>query len=186
MFAIASMIANPGPAFAAERGVTKNGATTVAYYVEFHARGGSPVGHTFMIAGRILDSGRRVREHHFGFSGEAGGIQSVVGTPGTIGPQPLDLKLPTLVQFNVRLRYYQYRQLERVLRRARTRVPTYRLLTVNCNTFAGYIARSVGLRASADTVVLPIDYVVRLARLNSRLGQLSARGKGRGHLPARV
>jgi hypothetical protein len=185
VLAIASIIANLRPAVAGEHGANKTGRTTVAYFLEFRARGGV-VGHTFMIAGRVLDSGKRVREHHFGFSAQTGGIESLIGTPGTIGPQPLDFKEPTLARFNVRLSYNKYRQLERALRRARTRAPTFRLLSVNCNYFAGYMARSVGLRASPRTFVHPTDYVLNLARLNSRLSQLSSRGKGRDHLPARA
>lgn len=182
VLSIASLIASLGPAYSGQHGADTSRETTVAYYLEFHARGGSLVGHAFMLAGRILDSGRRVREHHFGFAARAdgleGGIGSLVGTPGTIRRQPLDLKAATLVQFNVRLNYQQYHHLERVLRRARTRAPTFRLLSVNCNYFAGFIARSVGLRASADTLVHPAAYVVALARLNSRPDQRLARGDG--------
>jgi hypothetical protein len=182
VFAIASIIANQGSAVAGTLGVNKNGESTAAYYLEFHARGGL-IGHTFMIAGRVLDSGRRVREHHFGFSPAAndltGNLESLVGTPGNIGPQPLDFKMPPLVRFSVRLSHSRYRQLERALRRARIRTPTFRLLSVNCNYFAGYIARSVGLRASAHTLVIPAEYIRALARLNSRPPKLLARGNGK-------
>jgi hypothetical protein len=173
IFGVASLIIDLAPAFAGKQGVNKNAGATAAYYLEFHARGGV-VGHAFMIAGRILDSGRRVPEHHFGFSPKSndmrGNLESLIGTPGSIGPQPLDRKMPTLAQFNVRLSSTQYRQLERALRRSRTRVPAFRLLSVNCNYFAGYIARSIGLRAPADTVKRPADYVLDLARLNIGAG----------------
>jgi hypothetical protein len=173
IFGVASFIAISGPALAGKQGVNKNGAATAGYYLEFRARGGV-VGHAYMIAGKILDSGRNVREHHFGFSPESNGmrgnLESLIGTPGSIGPQPLDFKMPTLVQFKVRLSAAQYRQLERALRRSRTRVPPFRLLSVNCNYFAGYMARSVGLRAPADTLKHPADYVVGLAQLNRGAG----------------
>ena len=173
IFGVASFIAISGPALAGKQGVNKNGAATAGYYLEFRARGGV-VGHAYMIAGKILDSGRNVREHHFGFSPESNGmrgnLESLIGTPGSIGPQPLDFRMPTMVQFNVRLSSTQYRQLERALRRSRTRVPPFRLLSVNCNYFAGYMARSVGLRAPADTLKHPADYVVGLAQLNRGAG----------------
>jgi hypothetical protein len=168
IFGVGCLIASPP--VAGKQGLNKNGDGTVAYYLEFRARGGV-VGHTYMIAGRILGNGRRVPQHHFGFSPASndlsGNLQSLIGTPGSIGPQPLDFKMPTLAQFNVRLTSSQYRQLERTLRRSRTHVPAFRLLSVNCNYFAGYIARSVGLRSSADTLKKPAHYVLDLARLNS-------------------
>jgi hypothetical protein len=180
VFAIASVSASLGSAVAGTRGVGGEG-STAAYYLEFHARGGL-VGHTFMTAGRILDSGRRVREHHFGFSPASndvmGNFQSLLGAPGSIGPQPLDFKMPPLARFGVRLSHRRYRQLERALHRARIRTPTFRLFSLNCNSFAGYIAQSVGLRASAHTLIYPADYVRALARLNSRPPKLLARGHG--------
>jgi hypothetical protein len=173
IFGVVSLIVDLAPAFARKQSVNKNAEATIPYYLEFHARGGV-VGHAFMIAGRILDSGRRLPKHHFGFSPAfndmRGNLESLIGTPGSIGPQPLDLKMPTLVQFNVRLSATQYRQLERALRRSRTRVPAFRLLSVNCNYFAGYIAQSIGLRAPADTLKPPADYVLDLARLNIGAG----------------
>jgi hypothetical protein len=173
IFGVASFIVVSGTALAGKQGVNKNGTATVGYFLEFRARGGV-VGHAFMIAGRILDSGRSVRDHHFGFSPESNGmrgnLESLIGTPGSIGPQPLDFKMPTLAQLNVRLSSTQYRQLERALRRSRTRVPAFRLLSVNCNNFAGYIARSVGLRAPPDTLKHPADYVLGLAQLNRGAG----------------
>lgn len=178
IFSAAFFIAPPDLAFAGKQRLNKNGDSTVAYYLEFRARGGV-VGHTYMIAGRILRSGRLVREHHIGFSPESNGLsgnlESLVGTRGSIGPQPLDFKMPTLVQFNARLTSGQYAKLERALRRARARVPAFRVLSVNCNAFARYIARSVGLRASAHTLKHPANYVSELARLNNAAGAYSAR-----------
>jgi hypothetical protein len=185
IFGVTSFIVISGTALAGKQGVNRDGAATVGYFLEFRARGGV-VGHAFMISGRILDNGRRVREHHFGFSpasnGMRGNLESLVGTPGSIGPQPLDFEMPTLVQFNVRLSSTQYRQLERALRRSGTRVPAFRLLSVNCNYFAGYIARSVGLRAPADTVKHPTEYVLDLARLNMGAGTYFAGVNGMGRL----
>ena len=182
IFSVALFIASSDLTFAGKQRLNKNGDGTVAYYLEFRARGGV-VGHTYMVAGRILGSGRLVRGHHFGFSPQSndlsGNVEALVGTRGSIGPQPLDFKMPTLAQFNVRLTSSQYRQLERALRRSRIRAPAFRLLSVNCNAFAGYIARSVGLRASEHTLKHPANYVSELARLNSGAGIYPVRVNGK-------
>jgi hypothetical protein len=142
----------------------------VTYVLEFRARTDDAFGHAFMVIEAIDRRGNIDRAGIFGFgtaTGAPDGLFSLFGSIGEIGYTTDDINAHLTETFRVPLSRTTYRQLTQSVTDARSSWTVYGLLFLNCNTFIGAIARSIGLHAPENSALLPADFVRELKRLNA-------------------
>ena len=148
---------------------------SATHYLEFRARIGSmPYGHTYMVYGRLDETGEPVDESIVGLLPSAGFAGLLLGTvvdvPGTIGSSELDDVMPVLNVYRRPLTEAQYDRLLAAIGRVRQNVPDWGLFGYNCNWFAGELASAVGMNVPRDTSVMPAFYVETLRTANEDPG----------------
>jgi hypothetical protein len=142
----------------------------VTYVLEFRARADDAFGHAFMAIEAHDRRGTVTRAGIFGFgtaTGAPDGVFSLFGSLGEIGYTIDDLNARPTATFRVPISRTTYRRLVQSVMDARRTWTLYELLFLNCNTFIGAIARSIGLHAPENNALLPADFVHELKRLNT-------------------
>ena len=143
-------------------------ANTSKWFVEFRARGGSPVGHSYVVLGVRNASGteRIVRVAGFYASmGVVGTTASIIGVPGVIGYKKTALGKAS-VRYRRSLTRGAFARIERAIIQAAKHPGTFTMLSNNCNAFVARIARMIGLRAPRSTAVHAPTYVKQMIALN--------------------
>ena len=168
-------------------GLASAAAASDRYAVEFRARSGGLLGHTYVAYGPIDGDGRLHRARYAGFY--PSGILSqtpllaVMVTPASVGAEAWDRTKPTEMVYRRELSARAYTHLDGEVRALRQTRPFWHLVFYNCNSFAADVAESMGLRAPS-TLELPKDFVQGLYVLNKRarprLVYAEAVGKGAG------
>jgi hypothetical protein len=141
-----------------------------AIYLEFRARTDDEFGHSYVVLQFVDKDGKSQCTGVFGFESAAGnpsGIFTLLGVPGTIGFTGEDLSTKPVERYRIRIPRQTYRNIVRAVDEMRRSWTVYQLLFVNCNSFAGEIAKLAGLQAPILTAVLPTDYIRRLRELNT-------------------
>ncbi|MCB1473007.1 MAG: hypothetical protein H6884_05190 [Rhodobiaceae bacterium] len=157
-----------GPVNPPQRIASSAGAS--AWFIEFRARGGSPVGHSFVVLGVRSASGRERIVRVAGFyasHGPVGAVASVAGVPGTVGYKKTDLK-PALIRYRRMLGKASFARIERMIARAARSPGTFTMLANNCNAFVARIAQALGMQAPANTVQQGPAYLRALIARNRR------------------
>ncbi len=139
------------------------------HFVDFRARPGSPVGHTYVVYGNIDDRGRILTARAAGFYPHGTFSQSVLAAllpmPGYVGLEPSDRDRPPSMIYRQRLNADEYVHFVSKVESLRKTQPAWHLLFFNCNAFSGNLARSIGLRAP-PSLELPNDFVRSLYSMN--------------------
>lgn len=121
------------------------------YFIDFRARGGGILGHTYIVYGRLDARGRAVEINHAGLNpDDAYGnspILAVALVPGQISLKREDPKKPTVAVYRRRLTATQYAHLKGTVHRLRATHRNWHMAFYNCNDFAGQVARELGMMA---------------------------------------
>jgi hypothetical protein len=146
-------------------------ADATSFYLEVRARnevGG--YGHSYVILGALDASGQGHQTVIVGFMPRSAedDYWSKFGVPvtGWVGLTRSDILQRPNVRFRVALDKPTYLRVVGEIRSLRKAWTRYELVVRNCNSFAGEIARSVGLRTPLMTAQYPVDYVTDLRTLN--------------------
>lgn len=144
---------------------------TRGYFVEFRARGGGVLGHTYVAYGRIDARGHAFDVTHAGLNPidafENKPILAVALVPGEVGFRKEDPRKPTTAVYYRRLSAAQYAHLNRTVHRLKATERAWHMTFYNCNDFAAQIAREMGMVAPFSWT-LPNTFVRNLEALNGR------------------
>jgi hypothetical protein len=148
-------------------------AEATAFYVEFRAReeaGG--YGHSYVTLGEMDASGGFRQTIVAGFlpDGADSDRWGKFGLPvaGAVGVTRSDIAGQHHARFRVPISRAQYLRVVQTIQHLRRTWTRYELLLRNCNSFAGQLAGSIGLRTPVLTAQYPVRYVAELRRLNAR------------------
>ena len=147
-------------------------ANASSYFIELRARGGSPVGHSYVVLGVRTATGKERIVRMAGFyasMGAFGAAGSVIGVPGEVGYKKSDLGKPS-VRYRRMLTRNAFAGVERTIGRISKNPGKFIMLSNNCNAFVGRLARSIGLKTPRSTAIYAPDYLKKLIALNRRRG----------------
>lgn len=146
------------------------------HFVEFRSRYALSYGHTFLVHGRFNSEGeigaltadRVAGLHPAGAGPELWTAGHVVFVPSETGPSDGDLEEKYVsARFRVMLSEAEYKKVQAHIRYKQAHSPLWHAVMYNCNAWVGEVARYMGLRAPANTVQYPADYINALRSLNT-------------------
>ena len=140
------------------------------YFIDFRARRGAVLGHTFIVYGRLGAQGEVLGAEYAGNypAGEMGLIAGlVIPVPTFIGPVKGDLTEPATIIYRRKLTAAQFARVKATVRHLRQTEHYWHLVFFNCNNLAVEVTRWIGLR-SPPPWMLPHAYVTALRALNDR------------------
>jgi hypothetical protein len=139
------------------------------YFLEFRARGGGILGHTFVVYGRKDGAGRTVEEYHAGLNpDDAWGdspVLAVALVQGEITFKREDPRKPVVAAYRRKLSAAEYAHLKLTVRRLKHVELRWHMWFYNCNDFAGQVAREMGLVTPLPWA-LPATFVNALRAIN--------------------
>ena len=139
------------------------------YFVDFRARPGGVLGHTFIVYGRIDDGGRILESRSAGLYPRDDYAHSpllpLLVVPGHVSLKREDPRKGLGNIYRRRLSAAQFARLQATVRRIRKQRPRWNFVFQNCNSFVGRVAREIGLR-TPPTLDLPDNFVRGLYLLN--------------------
>lgn len=156
------------------------------YFVEFRSRTAASYGHTFVFYGR-LGGGNRFASFKVAGLHPKGDDPAVymrghmVPVPAETGVSYGDLDEQYLTaRYCVVLTEGEYNKVTAFIRKLQATSPTWQATGTNCNSFAGDIAGSMGLRAP-PSMLLPETFIKTLRSMNNSVTNLSAAAKSNMH-----
>jgi hypothetical protein len=141
------------------------------YFVEFRARDGGVMGHTYVMYGRLDQSGRVRDAQYAGLYPDGAWEQRLmtlgplVVAPAYVGVDRKDRAMPPTASYRVGLNADEYARLQGTVHRLRQDRPRWHLLFHNCNDFVAQVAQSVGLWTPPGWAK-PTRYVNNLRAIN--------------------
>lgn len=139
------------------------------YFLEFRARGGGILGHTFVVYGRKDGAGRTVEEYHAGLNpDDAWGdspVLAVALVQGEVTLKREDPRKPVVATYRRKLSAAEYAHLKLTVRRLKHVERRWHMWFYNCNDFAGQVAREMGMVTPLPWA-LPATYVNALRAIN--------------------
>lgn len=141
------------------------------YYVNFYSRWLSVYGHTYVVYGRLDNSGKPLDRHFAALYPRGGYLGLTAGSlplmvPATTLPLEDDRTFGTIAVYHREINAAQYEKIETFVYEARSRANVWNLYTLNCNYFAGQVAEAIGLRAPPLSAQITPMYVKELELLN--------------------
>jgi hypothetical protein len=141
------------------------------YFIDFRARRGAVLGHTFIVYGRLGAQGELLGAEYAGNYPADGQIGLVVGSVvpvrTIIGPVKGDLTDPATIIYRRKLTAAQFARVKAAVRHLRKTEHYWHLMFFNCNDLAVEVTRWIGLH-SPPSWMLPHAYVTALRALNDR------------------
>lgn len=145
--------------------------TDQQYFVDFRARPGILVGHSFIAYGRLNTRGQLLEIHYAGIypKDERAGliIGSVIPVPASVRAVDGDFEHAPSIIYRRKLTLAEFVRLKRAVRRERATEHYWHILFLNCNDFAIKIAKLISLR-TPPSLLLPKAFVTELGALNDR------------------
>ena len=148
------------------------------YFVEFRSRTAVSYGHTFVFHGRLGGPGKFGKFQVAGLHPKGDDPDTYikghwVPVPSETGVSYGDLDEQYLTaRYCVVLTEAEYNKVAAFIRRLQATSPTWQATGKNCNSFAGDIAESMGLR-SPPSMLLPETYIKTLRSMNNERTNLS-------------
>jgi hypothetical protein len=157
--------------FIVDTGPPRPANPTSRYYVEFRSRWLLVYGHTYVVYGRLDNSGKPLDQHFVALYPRGGYLGLTAGTlpipvPATTLPTSEDSQYDTLVAYRRPITAAQYEKIEQFVYETRSHDNVWNLYTVNCNYFAGEVATLVGLHVPPLSAQLTPLFVKELELLN--------------------
>ena len=169
LFILSCWLAALAPACAQDAAHDTPPAGRIEHFVDFRARPGALVGHTFIVYGRVDARGMPVEIARVGFypDGEQTGliVGSLVPVRGRVRAVAGDFTQPASAIYRRRLSAAEYSRVKTMVARLRAREHTWHIVTHNCNDFGIAIARELGL-ITPPNLLVPNAWVRALAALN--------------------
>jgi hypothetical protein len=141
------------------------------HFIDFRARPGALVGHTFILYGRVDERGRPLELHRAGLYPDEGNPALIFGTLvpvlAAVRAVPDDFSETPSAIYRVTLSAARYAQLKATVAHLRKNDHAWHMLTNNCNTFADMVAQSLGL-ATPPNLLVPNAWVRALKAMNAR------------------
>lgn len=141
------------------------------HFIDFRARSGGALGHTYVVYGTIDNHGRILAARAAGFYPSGVFSESVLSAflpmPGFVGLEPSDGNRPPSAIYRQYLTARSYARLVVTVERLRRTEQGWHLFFFNCNALTAEVARSIGLRAPSS-LELPNDFIRGLYLLNGR------------------
>lgn len=139
------------------------------HFMEFRARGGAHLGHTYIVYGRIDGNGRILQSTHAGLypdqAFEDSPILAVALVRGYVTHRRENPNTPVLAAYRRKLSAAEYAHLERTIARLKATSHLWHMWFHNCNDFAAEVAREMGMIAPHPWM-LPSVYVNSLRAIN--------------------
>ncbi len=170
-------VIDPNPVFAAAKTppryagfrTTEEKQTAHQYFIDFRARPGLLVGHSFIAYGRLDTRGQILEIHYAGLypKDERAGliIGSVIPVRASVRAVDGDFEHAPSIIYRRQLTAVEFVRLKRVVRRERATENYWHILFLNCNDFTIKIAKSIKLR-TPPSLLLPKAFVAELGALN--------------------
>jgi hypothetical protein len=140
------------------------------YYVDFRARGGGVLGHTFVVYGRMDANGNLLQENYASlYPDEAydeSPALSVMLVRGYVTAKREDPSKPVRAIFRRKLNAAEYAHLRLTIARLKASQHQWHMWFYNCNDFAAQVAREMGL-AVPSPWTFPNTFVHSLWALNT-------------------
>jgi hypothetical protein len=139
------------------------------HFVDFRARSGAMLGHTYVVYGRTNRGGRVLAQRHAGlyphdrYSDTV--LLPVLLMPGYVGVEKKDRNNPPSAIYRRWVSAAQFRQLEHTVRGLQASQPSWHMMLYNCNDFASQVAHAMGLW-TPPSLMPPNAYVRALAAMN--------------------
>jgi hypothetical protein len=144
--------------------------STGRYFLDFRARSGGVLGHTFIVYGRMDQRGRVLEQHYAGIypddAYDTSPLLAVALVPGYVTPKREDdPNKPVTAIYRRRLNAAEYAHLQTTVRRLQGTQRQWHMAFYNCNDFAAQVAREMGMVAPLPWV-LPGAFVSTLRAIN--------------------
>ena len=138
------------------------------YFIDFRARPGTYIGHTYIVYGRIDASGRLVETHYAGLIPFKQPWRGLFVPIEASVQQYIDdtRRIPNAI-YRVRLTAEQYRAVARRVEYLRGQDRVWHAVFLNCNDFANQIAETLGMLHPPSTMPPPM-WVALFRLLNER------------------
>lgn len=140
-----------------------------SHFIDFRARPGAMVGHTFILYGRIDRNGHAAELVRAGLYPDDGSTGLIFGTllpvPARVRAVPDDYSETPSAIYRRALTPAQYARLKATVRHLRANDHVWHMLTHNCNDFAAIVAQSLDL-ATPPPVLVPNAWVRALKAMN--------------------
>ena len=140
-----------------------------SYFLDFRARGGGVLGHTFIVYGRMDERGRITQAHHASFYPDEAFDEtpalSVALVRGYVTAKKEDSKKPTLAIYRRKLSAAEYDHLQLTIHRLKATQRLWHMWFNNCNDFAAQVAREMGMVVPLPWM-LPTGFVHTLRAIN--------------------
>lgn len=142
------------------------------FYIEIRMRNTPlmPVGHTFIVYGKLDGSGEPTSERMAmlaplgGYAGA--GIAAAIPVPGVLTPYGDDCKIRPETAYRVSLNAQRYEKLLLALKKAKKDKPAYMLFAQNCNHFMQRMADAVGIKPPKNKYVPAVKYLYDMIEAN--------------------
>jgi hypothetical protein len=157
------------PATAAAQDARDRAPADASYFMDFRARSGGMLGHTFVVYGRIergraLEHGSAGLYPHDKYSDSL--LPALIPVAGYVNVKKEGPELgKTTAVYRRRLDARQYRHLQLTILRLRARRARWHLIFYNCNDFAVQVAREMGLW-TPTSLMAPHVFVHSLRAMN--------------------
>ena len=147
------------------------------YFIEFRARSAYNYGHTFLVHGRVgqkITARDVVGLHPISENPTPWMIGHLVPVPSETGASDGDYEdVYIIARYRVLLTEAEYKRILAHMRYKQGHSPLWHAVLYNCNRFVGEIAEYMGLRAPANSLLMPKDYINSMRALNGGRNQLS-------------
>jgi hypothetical protein len=148
----------------AEPAIALRGDTGERYFIEFRARPGPFIGHTYVVYGRIDAAGHILDVHSVGLAPDGNPVVGAfVPVAGSVRQDKNDAKYNPNAIYRRPLSAAEYVHVSRFVDMLRAREHEWHLIFQNCNDFAATIADGLGLRR--PPAVMPPSMWVGMLRL---------------------
>ena len=145
--------------------------TDPQYFVDFRARPGILVGHSYIAYGRLNARGQLLDIHYAGIypKDERTGliIGSVIPVRASVRAVDGDFEHAASIIYRRKLTAAEFVRLKGAIHRERATEHYWHMLFFNCNDFPIKIAKSIGLR-TPPSLLVPTAFVAGLRALNGR------------------
>ena len=136
------------------------------YFIEFRARPGPFIGHTYVVYGRADADGRILDQQSAGLLPDGNAVAGIfVAVPGSVRVDRNDLRYRPNTIYRRPLSAAEYAHVSRTVELLRSREREWHLIFQNCNDFGTMVADALGLRRP-PAVMPPSMWVGMLRALN--------------------
>lgn len=142
------------------------------YYIEFRSRSAASYGHTFASIGKLdasgnIDTSEIVGLHPATESPIPWMIGHIIPVPSETGASDGDTEEKYwTARYRVRMGKKRFDELMVSIRSLQASSPAWHAVFYNCNAFIGDVARLMDLKAPANSLLFPKEYIEELATLN--------------------